>query len=266
MLEPLPEIRFKANPYPPWAPRFWNGMRFGGYSKLLFENGFKIHPTRLPMALLVGGCAVVNSAGGLLQNALFRKTINRTPITQPPVFILGHWRSGTTLLHELLSLDDRFAYPNSFDTFVPHHFLLSRWIGEPLVDLLMPSSRPMDQMKLKSRSPQEDEFAMLSSGGPTSYRRVAFPNNQQDYVSYLDSNSISEDDQIRTRNEITFFLKALTYKYGKPLLLKSPPHTGRIKLLRECFPECKFIHISRNPYELVPSTLRLWQTVYECDQ
>ena len=28
-----------------------------------------------------------------------------------PVFILGHWRSGTTLFHNLLALDEQFAYP-----------------------------------------------------------------------------------------------------------------------------------------------------------
>jgi hypothetical protein len=29
-----------------------------------------------------------------------------------PLFILGHWRSGTTHLHNLLATDEPFAYPS----------------------------------------------------------------------------------------------------------------------------------------------------------
>jgi LPS sulfotransferase NodH len=49
----------------------------------------------------------------------------------------------------------------------------------------------------------------------------------------------------------------MTWKYGRPLVLKSPPHTARIKLLLEMFPEARFVHIHRNPYVFFQSTKHL---------
>ena len=47
------------------------------------------------------------------------------------------------------------------------------------------------------------------------------------------------------------------------MLLKSPPHTGRIEVLARLFPGAKFIHIVRHPFALFPSTTRLWQSLDE---
>lgn len=257
----LPKLAYKANWYPPWGPRFWNGMRVGDFLKLLQENRFRIHPTRYPMTALVSFCSLLNSCAAPIQSAFLGKKVANTDLVGPPVFIIGHWRSGTTLLHELMSLDENFASPNNFDTFVPHHFLLTGWFAEPMVDLLMPSTRPMDNMRLKTGLPQEDEFALLSMGGPTAYRRVAFPNEDHQTHRFLDGQALNDEERTTTRIQMEDFFKALTYKYKKRLVLKSPPHTGRIQLLREWFPGCKFIHISRHPHKVVPSTLRLWQTI-----
>src|SRR5205823_14917792 len=58
------------------------------------------------------------------------------------------------------------------------------------------------------------------------------------------------------------FVKLLThFAEGKRVLLKSPPHTGRIEVLARLFPGAKFIHIVRHPFALFPSTLRLWQSL-----
>ena len=257
----LPKLAYKANWYPPWGPRFWNGMRVGDFWKLIKENNFRIHPTRYPMTALVSFCSLLNSSAARIQSIFYGPKISSTDLVAPPIFIIGHWRSGTTLLHELLTLDDNFAFPNNFDTFVPHHFLLTGWFAEPLVDLLMPRTRPMDNMRLKTGLPQEDEFALLAMGGLTAYRRVAFPNETNLNHRYLNGDSLNEQEQMKTREQLVGFFKALTVKYGKQLVLKSPPHTGRIRQLREWFPGCKFIHITRHPYKIVPSTLRLWQTL-----
>ncbi len=56
-------------------------------------------------------------------------------------------------------------------------------------------------------------------------------------------------------------MRALTYHYAKPLVMKSPPHTGRLGILAEMYPEAKFIHIVRDPRKLFPSTVRLWQAL-----
>jgi omega-hydroxy-beta-dihydromenaquinone-9 sulfotransferase len=44
-------------------------------------------------------------------------------------------------------------------------------------------------------------------------------------------------------------------------VLKSPGHTCRIKVLLELFPEAKFVHIHRNPYDVFQSTQHMIRTV-----
>ena len=53
------------------------------------------------------------------------KAIAATRIDEAPLFIIGHWRTGTTWLHELLILDERHAYPTTYECFDPNHFLLT---------------------------------------------------------------------------------------------------------------------------------------------
>ena len=59
------------------------------------------------------------------------------------------------------------------------------------------------------------------------------------------------------------FYKKLTWKFGKPLVLKSPPHTGRIALLLEMFPDARFVHIHRDPFAVFRSAKGQWIPVME---
>jgi omega-hydroxy-beta-dihydromenaquinone-9 sulfotransferase len=45
-------------------------------------------------------------------------------------------------------------------------------------------------------------------------------------------------------------------------VLKSPPHTARLRVLLEMFPRAKFVHIVRDPYVIFPSTVNLWKRLY----
>src|SRR5271170_6583798 len=65
------------------------------------------------------------SALGMLQTRLYRRILHQLDL-RPPLFLVGHWRSGTTLLHELLALDECFAVPSTYACFNPHHFLLAQ--------------------------------------------------------------------------------------------------------------------------------------------
>ena len=68
-----------------------------------------------------------------------------------PVFILGHPRTGTTLLHSLLALDEeRFTFCNTFMSGFPHCFLFFERLGKFLFSGILSETRPMDNMKLVS--------------------------------------------------------------------------------------------------------------------
>ena len=251
----------QPNSYPPWAPRIWTGLKPGDYWRFLSENKFRIHPLRYAMTGLISFWSIGNLALSPVQNLIHGSKIVETELVEPPIFILGHWRSGTTLLHELMSLDEDLAFPTNYDAFLPYHFMVSGPLFRPLMRLLMPGKRPMDSMSMHVDSPQEDDFALLLMGAPVQYRRMGFPQHDNDYERFLDWQQLEPQELADVEYKLKFFYQALTYKYKKRLALKSPPHTGRIECLAKWFPGAKFIHISRHPHEVVPSTMRLWKLI-----
>jgi hypothetical protein len=261
--KPARPEKLEANPYPWYSPRFWHGMRPMAWWGMCARHGFRIHPIRWPMAFLISLITPLNTLMGLVQHLLYGRKIAAIQIKDPPVFIIGHWRSGTTYLHELLSLDDRFTSPTTYQCFAPHHCLWTAWMMRTFGSWLMPKQRPMDNMAAGWTRPQEDEFALLTLGAPTPYERMAFPNDPPPNMEFLDMRGCPPDGLARFEKAIVHFVKLLTFATGKRVLLKSPPHTGRIEVLTRLFPGARFIHILRHPFALYPSTMRLWQSLDE---
>jgi hypothetical protein len=253
----------KFHPYPFWSPRFWHGLRFSEWIRLCVKHRFRIHPIRWPMAFLITLITPFNSVMSAIQRLVYGKRIDATEISQPPVFIVGHWRSGTTYLHELLELDSRFATPTTYQCFAPRHFLLTEWMMKTFGGWLLPRHRPMDNVIAGWTRPQEDEFALLTLAAPTPYERMAFPNDPPPFMEFLDMEGCNPVDLKKFETGLRDFVKVLTFATDKRVLLKSPPHTGRIAFLSRLFPGAKFIHIVRDPYALFPSTVRLWKSLDE---
>ncbi|MDZ4851831.1 MAG: sulfotransferase [Pirellulaceae bacterium] len=228
---------------------------------LLARNGFRVSPSRLHLAVALVFFAPINDLMAVTQHLIHGRAIRRTKLAGPPLFILGHWRSGTTLMHEMLQLDERYASPNTFQCFAPWHFLLSEKLIRRFGNFLLPDRRPMDNMKVGWSLPQEDEFALMVLGAPTPYYRIAFPNNPVPYLDSLGSQSFKPRDLQRWKIDIDWFFRALTYHTGKPLIIKSPPHTGRLGILADMYPEAKFIHMVRDPRKLYPSTKKMWRAL-----
>ncbi len=245
-----------------WIPRFWDGMCASGWFSLLVRNRFHICPRRVAMAILIAALSLTNALLWLVQTVLMGRKINRTKIDQDPIFVIGHWRSGTTLLHELLVRDPRHTYPDTYACFAPNHFLVSAWFMKPCLRLLLPSRRPIDNMPAGWDHPQEDEFALCNMGVRSPYLTIAFPNRPPQDQEYLDFRGVSESGVNRWKSGFLWFLKCLTAHNPKPIVLKSPPHTCRIRVLLEMFPKAKFVHIVRDPYVVFPSTVNLWKRLY----
>src|SRR5207244_9423156 len=144
--------------------------------------------------------------------------VAETEIREPPIFIVGHWRSGTTYLHELMVLDDRFAYPTTYECFAPNHFLLTEWLATHLAWWAVPAQRPMDNMAAGWECPQEDEFALCNMGLPSPYLRCAFPNDPPEAAEYLDMQGVPAAEQERWKAGLVGFVMALTFKKQKRLV------------------------------------------------
>jgi omega-hydroxy-beta-dihydromenaquinone-9 sulfotransferase len=111
--------------------------------------------------------------------------------------------------------------------------------------------------------PQEDEFALCMMGQPSPYLTIAFPNRPPQYPEYLDLEGLSRRQLASWKKSYLRYLQTLTFKNPKRLVLKSPPHSCRIRILLELFPEARFVHIVRNPYVIYPSTVKLWKALYK---
>ncbi len=246
-----------------WIPRFWDGINVTGWCRLVFKNGFRISLTKIPMAFLMAVLSLVNSFLWAVQMLFFGKRIANTQIPQAPIFIIGHWRSGTTFLHELLVLDSRHTFPNTYACFAPNHYVLTRRILPPLLKFLLPARRPMDNMAAGWHHPQEDEFALCCMGVPSPYLTLAFPNEPEQDPEYLTLEHVTGEARSRWKNALLWFLKSITAVDPRRIVLKSPPHTARIKVLMELFPDARFVHIVRDPFVLFPSTVTLWKRLYQ---
>jgi hypothetical protein len=228
-------------------------MTFGKWWGLLRRHHFAVQPTQWPRALSQTAVTAITSLNARLEQRKYGARIEETEVL-PPLFILGHWRSGTTLLQNLLTLDPQFAYPNFYQAFNPDTFLRTEASTAPVLDLLSMSRRPQDAMTIGSKAPAEDEFALCALTALSPYVEWAFPGGGYDYGKYLTFRNVPEEEVARWKAAFVLFLKKLTLQYGRPVVLKSPPHTARIRRLLEAFPDARFVHIHRDPFVVFGST------------
>ncbi|MCP4675736.1 MAG: sulfotransferase [Deltaproteobacteria bacterium] len=188
----------------------------------------------------------------------FDKAIREYDVPRDPVFIIGHWRSGTTYLHNILCQDPRFSYITTYQSIFPEYLLGSKRLLQPLMNLIIPKNRPMDEMKLQAEFPQEDEFALGNSSPFSMYHYLIFPEDLDEYYkkSVAFEGMPAKHKNRWKNNYLKLVKKALFDQKRDRFISKNPAHTGRIATLLEMFPSAKFIHIFRNPVTVFLSTKR----------
>jgi hypothetical protein len=260
----------KPRPSPPptsgsgrlWSPHMWEGCTLESWLRLLWRGRFRVGWRLWWVAAIITLVSCGHSVLRLVQNLRYGRRIRQVQLRRPPIFILGHWRTGTTFLHELLIRDPRHTFPTTYECFEPNHFLLTEKLMTRWFWFLAPTKRPMDNMAVGWERPQEDEFALCMLGQPSPYLTIAFPNNGPACTEYYDLVNVPAKARERWKKAFRYFLQAITFRNSKRLVLKSPPHMCRIPVLKEMYPDAVFIHIVRNPYVVFPSTVNLWKSLY----
>jgi hypothetical protein len=245
-----------------FGPGLLGGITLGDWVKALRDNHFAVAPACLPRVLAITGHASQNSLFHWCENWRYGSSLKDVAVS-PPVFLLGHWRNGTTHLHNLITVDQRFAFPNTYQSLFPNAFLTTEAVNSRVIDFFMPKRRPMDNVEWSMRSPQEDEFALCISSLKSPCMSWVFPQRREQYDKYLTFRDVSDTEIAQWQAAFVLFLKKLTWKYRRPLVLKSPPHTCRIRLLLQMFPEAKFVHIHRDPFAVFQSTRKMLQVNLE---
>ncbi len=244
-----------------WSPRIWEGTDVFTWLRMLRDNGFAVQPPYWYIAGIVSVNSVMNTVLRWTLNGWHGERVRDTVIDEHPIFVIGHWRTGTTLLHELLIRDPRFGFPDMQDCFNPHHALLTNHFFKRYAKWMLPDKRPMDNMPFGWERPQEDEFALALLGMPSTYTDFAFPNRPPTHPGALDLSGLTPAQLAKWKRVFVRFLKEVTVRTGKQLVLKSPPHTARVPVLMELFPDAKFVHIVRDPRVVFPSTVNLWKSM-----
>ncbi|NMM49459.1 sulfotransferase family protein [Marinigracilibium pacificum] len=191
----------------------------------------------------------------------YHRKIKRFEFTSPPIFIIGHWRSGTTLLHNLMTCDPKSSYFTTYNGVFPNN-LASKLIFKTFMRVSMPGKRPSDNVKLGPDLPQEDEFAVGNWGMESFYLFFFFPYLYEEV--YTNAVHIKQDSKKQKwLNDYDELLKKACINTGKGrLIVKNPVNTARLKLLTEYYHDSAFIFIHRNPYHVYLSTKKFFGKLF----
>jgi hypothetical protein len=211
----------------------------------------------------------------LLDRILFPK-LGRVEV-KAPVFIIGHARGGTTLMHRLMVSDgDRFSYFLAYEMFFPSLLekklirllgridrrVLGSRIERALTareDRTLAATRDVHDTGLSS--PEEDDFVLTFSCASGLWI-VFFP-----YLRELDFYHVDERPPRRRRRLLRFYrdcVRRQLYLNGphKIHCSKNPTFSGRVESLIETFPDARFVLLVRDPREAIPSLLKMLQGSY----
>lgn len=234
------------------GPGLHRGVTFRDWLALLRENHFAVDPPCWWRAAVITFLSAGNSFGRWWEQRLYRNQLENVAV-EPPVFLLGIWRSGTTHLQNLFARDPRFAFPNWFQVTYPHQFLHTEAWKSRLEAFFVPRTRLQDNVRFGYDQPSEEDIALCTLTGLSPLLSWVFPRRAEHYDRYLTFRDVPDGEVSRWKEAFRAFVRKLMLKYQRPLVLKSPGHTARIRLLLELFPDARFVHICRNPYAVYQS-------------
>lgn len=215
--------------------------------------------TRLGVALQLLLPGLVLEPLAWCQELLLRRRLRRLELPQDPVVIVGHWRSGTTLLHQLLAADPHTATARNSLTIAPQVAVLLKPLLVPLLQRLMTRTRPIDALPWSAEDPQEDEIGLARLCFDTNMAGVAFCQNYLHYFRrYVLASSLKFERELLAFTKLTW----LHDGQGKRrLLIKNPAHTARVALFLRLFPRAKFVFIQREPVDSIRSLVHVKQVL-----
>jgi len=197
------------------------------------------------------------------------EAIDSVKIEKDPLFVLGHWRSGTSYLQYLLAKDPQFGYLSRFQSIFPDMFLGSESFMKPFIQSIFDNRaiiNAIDSISINVDwdAPAEVDIALTALfSSVTPHWGHIFPKNGQPYFDkYLFFEEASPAELAQWQKVHKHLLKKLTLKnQGKQLVIKSPGNTARVNRLLELYPNAKFIYIHRNPYDVFYSNRKLWNLI-----
>jgi hypothetical protein len=239
------------------------GYSFSILVRFFFTN--RIHFRYYHRLFILGIINLINLPFRSYERLIINPRIRKRAGGEAPVFIVGHWRSGTTHLHNILTRDRDMGYLTTFQGVFPDTLFnkLGKFIFINFTQLLIPRTRKGDNVTLSTENPQEEEFALGDKTPLCYYYFWMFPKKTLHYYREALRYEGVKDKVIRHWEEDYKLLlkKSLKNTGGKRFLSKNPPNTARIRMLLKFFPDARFIHIHRNPVEVFLSTTHFFNVM-----
>ncbi len=245
-----------------------SGTPINAYFRLLIKHRFNVELKYLPKLIytcLISTVAITPIS--ILEKILTKNKIENIKLRNDPIFIIGHWRSGTTFLHYLMSQDEQFGFLTNAQSFCPGSMYASSIpIIKSIINIHLPDKRPMDDMKITMGSPQEEEFALANLSHQSCYHWWNFPKKMKHYFNkYVLLNDLTKSEYQAFVSTYWKLIQKISYVNNqKLLLLKNPANTGRIPMLLSLFPNAKFIYLHRTPHDVYHSTVKLHSRLLDC--
>ena len=246
-----------------------SGIEVPEWVALLQKNKFRVDPTYLHRAAFISAMSLPVTMAGRLEDATYGRQLATMDLKPTPLFVLGHWRSGTTHLHNLLGRAPGHTYSTVLQAVFPTCFLVADKVLPRLMPGALGETRTYDNVKQGWHEAAEDEIALAKLTGMSPYISFMFPENSGKYERYIDFMECSAAEREKWKQQFLYFLKKIAIQTGnKRIVVKSCAHTARIRLLLEMFPDAKFVHIHRHPYEVYASTLHMrshtdWENFFQ---
>ena len=244
----------------------------------LFRMPFRLK--RWAYVILFSGLFLLSLAVIVLGRALdhiFFPRFRRQPVSGP-VFIVAPPRSGTTLLQNLLSLDEqRFVHLKLYQTIFPSVCYqrlcgalvgLDRYLGSPIARLMAWCERKWfggwdDMHRLRLSQPEEDG-ALLLYAFESEAIFMLFP-----FVDELWQAGFPDALPPGERRKLMRYYRSCLQRHlyangpDRTLLSKCSQSAGMLQSLLEEFPDARFINIVRHPDQSVASHVSLFVPIWQ---
>ena len=215
--------------------------------------------SRWPVSLLMGLSGLLVEPLAWLQTLLFQRRLRQIQLPQDPVLVIGHWRSGTTFLHQLLASDPAWATARNSLTVAPQVALLLQSLLRPLMRAWMTTVRPIDAVPWSVNDPQEDEVGIVRLTMDTNMAGMAFP---QEYPFHF-RRSVLQSTGAYERHWLRF--TRLTWLHDgvgrSRLLIKNSAHTARVAMVLRQFPKARFVLMRREREDSIRSLVQVKQAL-----
>lgn len=190
----------------------------------------------------------------------YGKSIARVELHPEPVFIIGHWQAGHSLLHSLMCQDDQFGHVTLLHSVLPRCFLALEPLARKFLKNRLGKTRRVDSFSLSLDAPQGDDMALAGLSDVSIYHAYTFPRHAVEaFQRAVLLEGLSPDELARWRQTYLSFLQKVAWHTGRSrLLLRNATNTGRIPEILKIFPQAKFIHLHRNPYAVYAAQARRW--------